>query len=58
MLVLEAVCVVAKDDVFGVFDDLLLFPRAILPHSRGQQEVQTVIVEHEQRLHLPRFRYH
>ena len=31
---------VAKDEVFEGFDDFLLLPRAILPHSRGQQEDQ------------------
>lgn len=36
--------VVAKDEVFADFDNFLLLPRAILPQSRGQQEVLAAIL--------------
>lgn len=38
VLMLVVVFVVVKDEVLGVFEDFLLLPLAILPHSRGQQE--------------------
>lgn len=36
--------VVTKDEVFADFDNFLLLPRAILPQSRGQQEVLAAIL--------------
>lgn len=47
MLAPRVVFVVAKDEVLVDFDDFLLLPRAILPQSRGQQEVLAAILRQE-----------